>query len=253
MPVRTETITRAAGPGLLDHARRRPDALLWRAVGAALAGLLVGSAGAGPVGWWTTVAGLSLLALSTLRARTLSAIIVGSLAGVVAFGAWQATSATGSTVTATAVAVAVSVVAGAAYGVVARMVQAWAGWPLLLPAVWLAIEASISGAVTLPRVDPAAIAAIPGEQASSVVALAAGPTVAFLLGLASCCLAAASSAMRRWARPRTVVAPLAAALASLGILVVLESAVHAHDAPPSSTVSARGLVPVLLDTGTPDA
>lgn len=252
MPVRTETITRAAGPGLLDHSRRRPDALLRRAVGAALAGLLVGSAGAGPVGWWMTVAGLSLLALSTLRARPLSAMIAGSLAGVVALGAWQATSATGSTVTATAVAIAVSAAAGAAYGVVARMVQTWGGWPLLLPVVWLAMEASISGTVTLPRVDPAAIAAIPGEQASSVVALAAGPAVAFLLGLASCCLAAAAG-MRRWARPRTVVASLAAALASLGILVVLESAVHSHDAPPSSTLTARLLVPAVPDKANSDA
>ncbi|MDO8307184.1 MAG: hypothetical protein Q7V58_02365 [Actinomycetota bacterium] len=253
MPVRTETITRAAGPGLLDHARRRPDAPLWRAASAALAGLLVGSAGAGPVGWWMTVAGLSLLALSTLQARPLSAIIAGSLAGAVALGAWQATSATGSTVTATAVAIAVSAAAGAAYGAIARMVQTWAGWPLLLPVVWLAIEASISGTVTLPRVDPAAIAAIPGEQASSIVALAAGPAVAFLLGLASCCLAAAAVGMRRWSRARTVVASLAAALASLGILVILESAVHAHDAPPSSTLSARVLAPVLLDKGNSDA
>lgn len=174
-------------------------------------------------------------------------MLAGSMAGAVAFSAWQATSATASSVTATAVMIAVATVAGAAYGAAARMVQNWPAWPLALPAIWLAIEASISGAVTLPSIDPVAIAQIPGEQASGVVALAAGPAVAFLLGLASCYLAAAVAGMRQWARARTVVGSLAAALASLGILVILESAIHAHDAPQISTVVAGGVAAVSPD------
>ena len=253
MPVRTETITRAAGPGLLDHGRRRRGASASRAVGAALAGLLVGSAGAGPVGWWLTLAGLTLLALSTLNARPLSAMIAGCLGGVAALGAWQVTSVTESTVTATAVAMAVSALAGAAYGVIVRMVQTWAGWPLILPVVWLAIETSISGAATLPRVDPVAISLIPTEQASNVVALAAGPAVALILGLASCFLAAAVTGVRHWAPARQVVACLAAAFASLGLLVVLETAVHPHDIPQSSTLSAPSSAPGWLDKGSSDS
>lgn len=253
MPVRTESITKAAGPGLLHRTRRRPDAPVARAAGAALAGFLVGSAGAGPVGWWTTVAALSLLALCTLEASPVSATLAGSLAGSAAVGAWLATTATGSTVPVTVMAVAIGAGVGAAYGVVARMAQNWPAWPLALPAVWLGIEALISGAVPLPRVDPAAIAQIPGEQASSVVALAAGPAVALLLGLASCSLAAAVAGMRRWARARTVLGSLAAAAASLAILVVVESAVHAHDIQPGSPMSAHGTDHAEPDVGGADA
>jgi hypothetical protein len=251
VPVRTESITKAAGPGLLHRTRRRPDAPVARAAGAALAGFLVGSAGAGPVGWWTTVAALSLLALCTLEASPVSATLAGSLAGSAAVGAWLATTATGSTVPVTVMAVAIGAGVGAAYGVVARMAQNWPAWPLALPAVWLGIEALIRCRAAA-RVDPAAIAQIPGEQASSVVALAAGP-VALLLGLASCSLAAAVAGMRRWARARTVHGSLAAAAASLAILVVVESAVHAHDIQPGSPMSAHGTDHAEPDVGGADA
>lgn len=251
MPVHTETITRAAGPGLLERSRHRPDAPAWRAAGAALAGFLVGSAGAGPAGWWATVAGLTLLALSTLKARPMTAIIAGALAGAAALGAWTATSGAG--MLATPVAIGVAVIAGAAYGWTARAVQHWAGWPLLLPAVWLAMDASVSGAVPLPRVDPVAIAQLPGDPGSSVVALAAGPALGFLLGLASCTLATAVARMRRWSRARTVVGPLAAAVASLAILLFLESAVHSDDTLPSGVDSSRVAAPAALGTADPGA
>lgn len=253
MPVRTAIITQAAEPGLLDRSRKRPDALLGRAAGAVLAGLLVGSAGAGPAGWWTTVVGMSLLALSTLKARPTSAMIAGSLAGAVAVGAWQATSAAASTVLAIAAAIALAAVAGAMYGAIARVIQQWPAWPLALPLVWLAIETLVSGAVPLPSVDPVAIAQIPGQQTSSVIVLAAGLAIAFLLGLASCTLAAAVAGMRRSARVRTVLGSLAVAVASLGILVVLESAVHAHDTLSSNSLSAHVTHSVSSDATSFDA
>jgi hypothetical protein len=197
------------------------------------------------VGWWATVVGFALLALSTHLATIPSALIAGSMAGAVALGMWLAVGPAESALTSTTLAVAVSVVAGAGYGLVARTLQNWPAWPVTLPAVWLAMDASTSGALALPRVDPVAISQITSELAANALALASGPAAVYLLGVASCCLAVAVAGMRRWAQARTVVGCLAVALASLGVLLTMEAAIHAHDIPPSSSMPVDSAVPEL--------
>ena len=195
--------------------------------------------------WWTAPIGVAALAVSTSGASLRAAALAGALAGAVFFGgllSWM-------TVVGVDAWVALTMLCASWWALLFSMqalVQRLRWWPILVPALWVAIE-SLRGSIPLGGFPWGRLVFSQADgPALPLAAIVAAPGITYLVALFGCLLAGAVLATER-GRALSFVAGGALLLGILGVVG------FADDRRASSSAGTSTVTVAVVQGGVPGA